>query len=162
MTLLKVLLRQDAWTPLQNNIAACCLTVAYCKVCLEGIAWLRSLRVLAGMTNMMMMTTTTTTANFYYSKQLVYMLLSTCILFWPLFDRSDWSWRLNAVLPAAMLCRFVYKVRCTTRHTRARARCISAVWIVLLQVVFLTHAIVHPHSKIDSHFAFVSFSRERF
>lgn len=95
--LLKDLVRQDAWTPLQNNIAVCLLTVFYCKMALEGIAWLR-LRF--GMT-----------AAASYSKPLVYLLLSTGTVFGPLFDISDWSWRLNAVVPTAMLVRFVYKVR---------------------------------------------------
>lgn len=107
MTLLKVLLRQETWTPLHNNIAACCLTVLYGKLVLEGVAWLRLRFRLTQAT--------------YYSKQLVYMLLSGGILFWPLFDRSDWSWRLNIVLPAAMLLRFVYKV-CIISWDRSTAR----------------------------------------
>jgi hypothetical protein len=79
--------------------------ICYTKACLEGIAFLR--RKLDSAQS--------------YSKQLLYATLSSNVLFWSLFDttttttsRSDgggWSWRLNIVVPTAMLVRFIYKVR---------------------------------------------------
>jgi hypothetical protein len=47
------------------------------------------------------------------SRCALHLLLSSCLLFWPLFDTSSdcWSWRLNALVPAVMMARFIYKVR---------------------------------------------------
>lgn len=97
LVLLKNLLEQDHLTPLQNNIAVCILSILCFKLALESIAWLR-MRFGIAVT---------------LSKAAVYMALSLMgLLFWPLFDPSDgWSWRLNTILPLAMLVRFVYKVR---------------------------------------------------
>jgi hypothetical protein len=91
-------------SPLQNNLLCCLLMICYTKACLEGIAFLR--RKLDSAQS--------------YSKQLLYATLSSNVLFWSLFDTTQtssnsdgggWSWRLNIVVPTAMLVRFIYKVR---------------------------------------------------
>jgi hypothetical protein len=81
-------------TPFQNNLAATTCMVLYGKVALEMIAWLRQRFFLPA----------------HITKQLVYLTISFSVIFWSLFDTSDWSWRLNAVFPTAMLVRFLYKV----------------------------------------------------
>jgi hypothetical protein len=79
--------------PLQNNLLCC-----YTKACLAGIAYLRRKLDSAQ-------------SSCHYSKQLLYATLCSNVLFWSLFDDNDWSWRLNIVVPSAMLVRFIYKVR---------------------------------------------------
>ncbi len=37
--------------------------------------------------------------------------LSTCVIFWRFFDVTHWSWRLNVLVPAAMITRLLLKVR---------------------------------------------------
>jgi hypothetical protein len=92
----------DSCSPLQNNLLCCLLTICYTKACLEGIAYLR--RKLDSAQS----------SSCYYSKQLLYATLCSNVLFWSLFDNGEndnWSWRLNIVVPSAMLVRFIYKVR---------------------------------------------------
>lgn len=45
-------------------------------------------------------------------RQRLALFLSSALLFWPLFDRSDecWSWRLNTVVPLSLMGRLIYKV----------------------------------------------------
>ena len=88
-------LEQERLTPFQNNVTVCFLSVIAFKLAQEAIVWLR-IRFGIGVT---------------YSKPAMYMALSLGLLFWPLFDVDNWSWRLNTILPLAMLVRFVYKVR---------------------------------------------------
>jgi hypothetical protein len=92
MTLLRELLHLDL-SPLANNVAASQVMVVAFKVAFEVIGRLHSR---FGATT--------------YTRQLFHMLLSTTVVFWPLFDTSNWSWRLNALVPAVMMARFVYKV----------------------------------------------------
>jgi hypothetical protein len=98
-------------TPLVNNITVCVLTILYAKTGLIAIAWWQRF-ALARVGAVVV-------SHYYYSKQLVYTLLSMSILFWPLYDTSDWSWRLNTVFPMAMLLRFVYKVRSFRLQSRS-------------------------------------------
>jgi hypothetical protein len=104
-------------TPLFNNILVCLVTILYGKLGLLGVAWLMqrvgggggsigSARMVA-----LPIAGRSTALHHLYSKQLVYMLLAMSLLFWPLYDTSDWSWRLNAVFPTAMMIRFIIKVR---------------------------------------------------
>ena len=88
-------LEQERLTPFQNNVTVCFLSVIAFKLAQEALVWLR-IRFGIGVT---------------YSKPAMYMALSLGLLFWPLFDVDNWSWRLNTILPLAMLVRFVYKVR---------------------------------------------------
>jgi hypothetical protein len=106
-------------SPLANNVAASQLMLVYFKICHETILWFHDARnngvgVGGGgvgghggggggggaahvLTRMI-------------SRCGLHILLSSCVLFWPLFDTSDWSWRLNALVPAVMMARFIYKV----------------------------------------------------
>ena len=43
------------------------------------------------------------------ARQIVQGGLSASVIYWPLFDTTEWSWRLNALLPAVMLLRCLYK-----------------------------------------------------
>lgn len=45
-------------------------------------------------------------------RQRLALLLSSALLFWPLFDRSRecWSWRLNTLVPLSLMGRLIYKV----------------------------------------------------
>lgn len=49
-----------------------------------------------------------------FVRQRLALFLSSCLLFWPLFDRSQdcWSWRLNTVVPISLMGRLIYKVSC--------------------------------------------------
>jgi hypothetical protein len=103
MPLLREILHLDL-SPLANNIAASQVMVVAFKIALEGIGRWHSH---FGRTT--------------YTKQFCHILLSTGVVFWPLFDTEDWSWRLNALVPAVMMARFFYKVRschadCVSQH----------------------------------------------
>jgi len=93
MTMLRDLLHMEL-SPLANNVAASQIMVLYFKIAQEVVIWFR---IRSGVPT--------------HSKQQLHILLSTLVIFWPLFDTSDWSWRLNALVPAVMMARFVYKVR---------------------------------------------------
>jgi len=47
-------------------------------------------------------------------RQRLALVLSSLLLFWPLFDRRDscWSWRLNTLVPVSLMGRLLYKVSC--------------------------------------------------
>ena len=79
-------------SPLLNNIAASLLMVMSYRIFTEVAGWLRVRFGVAAL-----------------SRQVLQMSLSASVVFWPLFDVSEWSWRLNAILPAAMLARVIYK-----------------------------------------------------
>jgi hypothetical protein len=79
-------------SPLWNNISCTLLMLFYVKACMEGAIWMRNRnRKLRG-------------------QQLVHMALSSCLMFWPLYDPTDWSWRLNVLVPAVLATRLVFKV----------------------------------------------------
>ena len=40
---------------------------------------------------------------------MLHILLSSGVIFWPYFDESDWSWRLNALVPSVVGIRMIYK-----------------------------------------------------
>jgi len=85
-----------AVTPLQNNVIVSLLTVVYYKICIEVVTWLRVRSLI------------------YHSSQALQGLQCLCIVFWPLYDLSDWSWRLNVLVPSSMMVRLLYKVRFRT------------------------------------------------
>jgi hypothetical protein len=95
MPLLREILHVDL-SPLVNNIAASQVMVVAFKIAVEGIGRWHSR---FGQT--------------MYTRQFCHILLSAGVVFWPLFDTEDWSWRLNALVPAVMMARFFYKVRVT-------------------------------------------------
>lgn len=91
MTLLREFLFLDL-SPLANNIIASQLMVVVFKIALEGIC-----RVYGRF------------GHSDYTRQLTHMLMSASVVFWPLFDTQDWSWRLNVLVPAALMSRYFYK-----------------------------------------------------
>jgi hypothetical protein len=101
-------------SPLQNNITVCFCMIAYFKISIEVSShsilfaspckcisssihlyqfacWMR-LRLKRGI-----------------SRPMLHMVFSSAVIFWPYFDQSEWSWRLNALVPAVMCSRMVYK-----------------------------------------------------
>jgi hypothetical protein len=108
MPLLREILHLDL-SPLVNNIAASQVMVVAFKIALEGIGRWHSR---FGQTT--------------YTRQFCHILLSTGVIFWPLFDTQDWSWRLNALVPAVMMARFFYKVRLLPRRLLADNKTIKA------------------------------------
>jgi hypothetical protein len=80
-------------SPLLNNVASSLLMVMTYRLVTEVAGWLRVRFSMAAQ-----------------SRQVLQMSLSAAVVFWPLFDTSEWSWRLNAILPSAMLVRVMYKV----------------------------------------------------
>jgi hypothetical protein len=88
-------------SPLYKNVIISQLMVVYFKITLEVLVWFVRSRTFGSHTTMMQ----------GYSKQCMYLMLSSSIIvFWPLFDTTDWSYRLNIIVPLAMLVRLVYKV----------------------------------------------------
>lgn len=95
MVLLREILNWDDLSPLHNNLITSQLMVLYLKMTMELTFWLRKNYGLRG----------------DITKQLLHVLQSSTVLFWPLFDTKDtWSWRLNALGAAVMAARGVYKV----------------------------------------------------
>jgi hypothetical protein len=80
-------------TPLWNNVICSLITVIYVKAILTIGAKLRDRLRCA-----------------YESRKLVHMGAACWILFWPLFDVSHWTWRLNILVPTVMGIKLVYKV----------------------------------------------------
>lgn len=95
MTVLKDLLRMEDLTPFVNNVVVAQLAVLTYKVVFETISRSK-VRERTGWTS--------------YSKQYMHMTLASTVVFWPLYDTTDWSWRLNVLLPAALAVRLIYKV----------------------------------------------------
>ena len=103
MSTLRDLLGVDILSPFWNNLIVSQLMVIYYKIGSElilkyCIRWRLSCR------------------------QALHILLSSCVLFWPLFIVRDdvWSWRLNILVPSVMMARFYYKVRDRNMPTQNR------------------------------------------
>ena len=92
MPVLRDLLLLPSLSPLANNIAAAMIMVVVYRCVIEFAGWLRVRFVMAAQ-----------------ARQILQMTLSATVVFWPLFDPTEWSWRLNAILPAAMLLRCLVK-----------------------------------------------------
>jgi dolichol kinase len=90
---IQTFLEQEKLTAFQNNVAVCFLSVVTFRLTQELFGWL-SVRF---------------RITIHCKTTLFYVVLSLCLMFWPLYDKSNWSWRLNTILPLAMLVRFVYK-----------------------------------------------------
>jgi phytol kinase len=78
-------------SPLHNNIAVAMAMVLYFKMAIELACWMRFRWEGA------------------ISRYALHMFFSSLVIFWPYFDQSEWSWRLNALVPAVMFSRLVYK-----------------------------------------------------
>lgn len=79
-------------SPLWNNIGVALLTVIYVKVVMDIAGFLRKRYGKA-----------------LLSRKLVHIAAASWIVFWPLFETSHWSWRLNVLLPAVMSLKLFYK-----------------------------------------------------
>jgi len=77
--------------PLWVNISSALLTVLYLKVVMEIASFIRRK---IGNT---------------ISRKMIHVCAGTMIVFWPLFDVTHWSWRLNILVPAAMSVKLFYK-----------------------------------------------------
>jgi phytol kinase len=80
-------------SPLHNNILASAAMAVYYKAAIEASCFLRQRWKYDG----------------GISRNVLHLSFSSVVVFWPYFDRSDWSWKLAALLPAVMLARLVYK-----------------------------------------------------
>ena len=81
------------------NFCAVFLQVVYMKAVVELLARFRNLQLFD----------VTTYASF--TREIQGACLCANVLFWPLYNTSHWTWRLNALVPAVMFARFFYKVR---------------------------------------------------
>lgn len=96
MAVLREVLLLPQLSPLMNNVASCMIMVVFFRCAIEFASWVRA--------------RTRYTGHAVQARQILQMSLSSSIVFWPLFDTTDWSWRLNSVLAAAMTIRLIYKV----------------------------------------------------
>jgi dolichol kinase len=78
-------------SPLHRNIGVCMAMVFYYKIVTEFVCWTR------------------VKWQHPYSRQILHLFFSSLVIFWPYFDRIDWSWRLNALVPFVVWTRLVYK-----------------------------------------------------
>ena len=78
-------------SPLANNVAVCLAMVLYYKITIELVCWRR---VRWQKTN---------------GRQFLHLSFSSLVIFWPYFDDSDWSWRLNSLVPFVIWTRLIYK-----------------------------------------------------
>ena len=81
--------------PFHRNIAACALMVLSFKMSLEAVHWLRHKQVLGRDA----------------SRAILQLVQSTAALWIAAFGQSHWTWRLGALVPAALAARWIYKVR---------------------------------------------------
>jgi len=93
MPLLRDLIQDGTISPLSNNVYTVLLTVLYVKVGFEIASWIRWRM-----------------GKRKEPRIFVHLCLSSIIIFWPLYDSTDWSWRLNVLVPSAVAMRLVYKV----------------------------------------------------
>jgi len=78
--------------PLWNNIGCALLTVVYIKCVMEMASIIRTRLRCAE-----------------ESRKFIHIAASCWILFWPLFDVTHWSWRLNILVPTAISLKLFYK-----------------------------------------------------
>lgn len=79
-------------TPLWNNICCALLTVIYVKVVMDIASVFRERYGKAD-----------------ESRKFVHIAAASWIMFWPMFDATHWSWRLNVLVPAVMGLKLFYK-----------------------------------------------------
>ena len=82
-------------SPLWNNISCALLTVLYIKIVLDVATMIRERLGL----------------NADISRKFIHICAGCWIIFWPLFDVTHWSWRLNILVPSVMSVKLFYKVR---------------------------------------------------
>lgn len=81
-------------SPLWNNILSALCTVIYIKTTMD--ISLLFLRKRLGF-------------NADISRKFIHVMAGCWILFWPLFDVTHWSWRLNIIVPSVMSVKLFYK-----------------------------------------------------
>ncbi len=81
-------------SPLWNNISCALLTVLYIKIVLDIASMIREKLGF----------------NADISRKFIHICAGCWILFWPLFDVTHWSWRLNILVPSVMSVKLFYKV----------------------------------------------------
>ena len=74
-----------------NNICCVLVTVVHVKLSMELATWLGK------------------QGKRRESRILVHVSIASTIILWPLYDASDWSWRLNVLVPAVVATRLIYK-----------------------------------------------------
>jgi Dolichol kinase len=79
-------------SPLWNNVLSSLLTVVYAKGLLSVASFIRQ-RMRCG----------------YETRKFVHVGAACWIFFWPMFDTSHWSWRLNIIVPTVMSIKLFYK-----------------------------------------------------
>jgi hypothetical protein len=99
MTHLRDFLRHETLSPLSNNFYVVLVTVIYLKLGMEIAYWIRW-----------------RSGKRRASRIVGHLCLFSVVMFWPLYDLSDWSWRLNVIVPLSVACRFLYKVRHVERR----------------------------------------------
>lgn len=122
---LRDLIRNEAMSALANNAYSVLLTVLYVKVGLEIASYCCWVRKRHQQQYQVAQT----------PRILVHLCLSSTVLFWPLYDPTDWSWRLNALVPSAVATRLVYKVSWKTLLMISRMR----LAVFVLCVISATH-----------------------
>jgi CDP-diglyceride synthetase len=80
-------------SPIFNNILVLQWTLICIKICLELVNRLSS----------------ADRSRPTWTKPCIHMVLSSSLVFWPLYDTLDWTWRFNTIVPAALMIRFWYK-----------------------------------------------------
>lgn len=93
MTFLQDVLPWKDLSPTFNNILVVQWNLLYVKICLEVVNRLSS----------------ADRSRSTWTKPCIHILLSGSLIFWPYYDTSDWTWRFNTVVPAALMIRFWYK-----------------------------------------------------
>jgi len=84
----------DFITPLGNNILCALFTVIYTR-CMMDIASRVIMHRLGFHADV--------------SRKFIHVFAGCWILFWPLFDVTHWSWRLNVLVPAVISVKLFYK-----------------------------------------------------
>ena len=92
--LLAILNIDQVISPLWNNIISALFTVIYIKTTMD-ISLLVRKRL---------------GFNADISRKFIHVMAGCWILFWPLFDVTHWSWRLNILVPSVMSVKLFYKV----------------------------------------------------
>lgn len=81
-------------TPFSNNILIALLTLVYILIVMELAGLVRDR---LGFPEV--------------ARKIIHIAAASWLLFWPLFDTSHWSWRLNVAIPVVYIVKLFYLVR---------------------------------------------------
>ena len=121
-------------SPLWNNIACALLTVLYIKIVLDIASMIREKLGL----------------NADISRKFIHICAGCWILFWPLFDVTHWSWRLNILVPSVMSVKLFYKVRVSKQRFRVMSVLSYHYFLVSKKMYFRNTQIYYLHIIIYS------------